>query len=184
VDRRIKQVTSDRFSKIIDWAGFFRPKNIVFHPGYEKWKFDGNMNLWLESSIETWRPLVQRAEALELTLAIENVFEESPESLLLILHAINSPAFRFCFDTGHHNVFSKIPLPDWIDALGDFLSEVHLHDNHHERDEHLPLGEGEFDFDAFFQLLGQRNLKPILTLEPHEEKHLWRGLKAIEKYIA
>ena len=36
VDRRVKQVTSERFSKVIELAGFFKPKNIVFHPGYEK----------------------------------------------------------------------------------------------------------------------------------------------------
>jgi sugar phosphate isomerase/epimerase len=182
-DRRIKEVTSDRFSKVIALADFFRPKNIVFHPGYEKWKFDGNMGLWLESSLQTWRPLVRKAQALGLALAIENVFEENPDSLLLLLREIDSSAFRFCFDTGHHNVFSKVSLRDWVDSLGGFLSEVHLHDNHHERDEHLPIGEGEFDFEGFFDLLARRNLKPILTLEPHEEEHLWRGLKAIEKYL-
>jgi len=45
------------------------------------------------------------------------------------------------------------------------------------------MGEGEFDFEGFFGLLTQRSLKPILTLEPHEEEHLWRGLKAIQKYL-
>lgn len=182
-DRRVKQVTSDRFSKVIELAEFFQPKNIVFHPGYEKWKFDGNTGLWLESSLQTWTPLVKEAEARGLILAIENVFEENPDTLLLLLREIDSPAFRFCFDTGHHNVFSKVPLRKWIDTLGDFLKEVHLHDNHHERDEHLPMGEGEFDFEGFFGLLAQRGLKPILTLEPHEEEYLWRGLKAIEKYV-
>jgi len=37
----VKGGTLDRFSKVIELARFFKPKSIVFHPGYEKWKFDG-----------------------------------------------------------------------------------------------------------------------------------------------
>jgi sugar phosphate isomerase/epimerase len=183
VDQRIKEVTFDRFVKTIELAKFFKPKTIVFHPGYEKWKFDGDVKLWLESSLQTWKPLVKEAEELGLTLVIENTFEESPDPIKSLLMEINSPNFRFCFDTGHHHVFSKTPLPIWMEALGGFLSEVHLHDNHQEMDEHLPMGEGGFDFNQFFTLLSQHELKPIYTIEPHQEDHLWRGLEAIKKYI-
>jgi len=183
VDPRIKEVTRNRFLKTIELAYFFNPRMIIFHPGYERWKFDGNIHLWLESSLQTWRPLVKEAEDKGLTLAIENVFEESPEPIKSLLEEIHSPHFRFCFDTGHQNVFAKTPLPLWIEALGEFLSEVHLHDNHKEMDEHLPVGEGEFDFPRFFNLLSQSKLNPLYTIEPHEEAHFWRGLKAARKYI-
>jgi sugar phosphate isomerase/epimerase len=184
-DRRVKEVTFDRLLKTIELAHFFNPKTVVFHPGYEKWKFDGKVALWLESSLQTWRPLVKEAEELGLTLAIENVFEESPEPLTKLIDEIDSPHFRFCFDTGHYHAFtlSKTPLSDWFEALGKYMVEVHLHDNHREMDEHLPVGEGNFDFDRFFQLLSQYGLNPIYTLEPHEEGHLWRGLEAVKKYI-
>ena len=183
VDRRVKEVTRDRLSKTIKLAHFFKPKMIVFHPGYERWKFDGNVKLWLESSLQTWRPLVKRAEEMGLTLAVENVFEETPDPIKNLLEEIHSPHFRFCFDTGHHNVFSKAPLRTWMGALGGFLGEVHLHDNHKEMDEHLPVGEGGFDFNQFFSLLSQYKLNPLYTIEPHEEAHLWRGLEAVKKYI-
>jgi len=113
IDRKVKEVTLDRFSKVIELAEFFKPMNIVFHPGYEKWKFDGNVSLWLESSLETWRPLVRQAASTGLTIAIENVFEETPDSLVLLLKEIHSPHFRFCFDTGHHHVFSNVSLRVW-----------------------------------------------------------------------
>jgi sugar phosphate isomerase/epimerase len=183
VDKKIKEVTLDRFTKVIELALLFKPKTIVFHPGYEKWKFDGKVELWLKSSLLTWRPLVKEAEESGLTLAIENVFEEDPVSIKALLEEVNSPHFRFCFDTGHHHVFNKTPLPDWFEALGKHLVEVHLHDNHREMDEHLPIGEGSFDFGQFFELISQYGLNPIYTLEPHEEDHLWRGLEAVKKYI-
>jgi sugar phosphate isomerase/epimerase len=183
VDKRIKEVTFDRLLKTIELSHFFKPKMIVFHPGYERWKFDGDVKLWLESSLQTWGPLVKEAEERGLTLAIENVFEESPDSIKNLLDEIHSPHFRFCFDTGHHHVFSKTALPLWIDALREFLSEVHLHDNHKEMDEHLPVGEGGFDFNQFFSLLSRYKLSPLYTIEPHEEAHLWRGLQAVREYI-
>jgi len=183
VDRKIKEVTLDRFLKTIELASFFKPKTIVFHPGYDKWKFDGEVKLWLESSLQTWKPLVKEAEDLGLTLTIENVFEETPDSIKTLLEEIHSPHFRFCFDTGHHHVFSKVPVSVWFETLEKYLFEVHLHDNHKERDEHLPVGEGSFDFDGFFNLLSQYKLNPIYTIEPHEEDHLWKSLKAVKRYI-
>ena len=184
VDKKIKEVTLDRFTKVIELALFLKPKTIVFHPGYEKWKFDGDVELWLESSLQTWKPLVREAEEMGLVIALENVYEDSPDSIETLLEKIHSPNFRFCFDTGHHNVFSKVPLPTWLETVGKYLCEVHLHDNHKERDEHLPVGEGGFDFDQFFNLLSQFGLNPIYTIEPHEEAHLWRGLEAAQKYIS
>jgi sugar phosphate isomerase/epimerase len=184
VDKRIKEVTLDRFSRTFELAALFKPKAIVFHPGYEKWKFDGNVNLWLESSLRTWRSLVEKAKERGLTIAIENVFEESPDSLLLLLKEIDSPHFRFCFDTGHHHVFSKTPLPLWMETLKEYLVEVHLHDNHGQMDDHLPMGEGGFDFRGLFSLFSRWGLTPIHTLEPHEEAHLWRSLEAVKRYIS
>ncbi len=183
VDRRIKEVTLDRFLRTIELAALFKPKAIVFHPGYEKWKFDGNVNLWLENSLSTWKPLVEEAKTRNLTLAIENVFEENPDSLRMLLQKVDSPHFRFCFDTGHYHVFSKSSLPLWIETLGKYLVEVHLHDNHGEMDDHLPMGEGSFDFTGLFSLFSQHELNPIFTLEPHEEAHLWRSISAMKNYM-
>lgn len=183
VDRKIKEVTLDRFSKTIELSDLFKPKTIVFHPGYEKWKFNGNVDLWLESSLQTWKPLVEEAELRGFTLVIENVFEGNPDPLLSLLKEIDSTSFRFCFDTGHHNVFSKTPFPAWIETLKEYLVEIHLHDNQKEMDDHLPIGEGSFDFKEFFYLLSQFELNPIYTIEPHEEAHLWRGLEAVKRYI-
>ena len=183
VDRKVKEVTLDRISKTLELARFFKPKMIVFHPGYEKWKFDGNERVWLESSVETWKPLVEKAGAMGLTLALENVFEETPDTLEALLDEIGSPSLQFCFDTGHHNVFATRPLPTWLESLGKHLGEVHLHDNHRTADEHLPLGEGTFPFDQFFSLLSESKLNPIYTIEPHEEEHLRRGMQAMRKYI-
>ncbi len=183
IDRKIREITAERFLKTLEFARFLKPRMIVFHPGYEKWKFDGQTGPWLENSLQTWRPLAQMAGEMELSIALENVYEENPDPLRTLLEEVDSPNLRFCFDTGHHHVFGKVPLSVWFDALREHLAEVHLHDNHGGLDEHLPMGEGGFDFDQFFKLLSQFELNPIYTIEPHQEDHLWRGLEAVKKYI-
>ena len=182
-DPRIREVTADRLARTLDIARIFRPGSIVFHPGYEKWKFNGNVGLWLKSSLDTWRCLAKRAGEMGTVIALENVFEETPEPLKALLGEIGSSSLRWCFDSGHQRVFSKTPTAQWFEALGDYLHEMHLHDNRGEMDDHLPAGEGGFDFAELFDLLDRRGLHPVYTIEPHEEAHLWKGLKAVREFL-
>ena len=184
VDAKVKEVTLERIRKTMDLAALFRPKTVVFHPGYDRWRFEGYHDLWLRNSIETWRPIAGKAEEIGTTIALENVFEEDPQTLKDLIEGVNSPHFRFCFDTGHYFVFSKAPLRQWFDLLGQFMAEVHFHDNDGTRDDHLPVGHGEMDFHEFFDLLDRINPRPIFTVEPHEEAHLWSSITALEKYLS
>lgn len=183
VDERIREATVSRFRQILELVPLFRPRVIVFHPGYDRWRYDSNVELWLGKSILTWSPLVARAQKLGVKLALENIFEENPFSLQRLLAALNSPFLGYCLDPGHGNLFSQVALTDWIEILGSRLWEIHLHDNHGRADDHLPLGEGKIDFRAIFSLLQAKKLHPIYTLEPHSQEHLGPGLKALKKYL-
>ena len=61
VDSKIREITIGRFSHVLDIAEILKPKAIVFHSGYEKWKYSLKTDLWLEKSLMTWRPLIKRA---------------------------------------------------------------------------------------------------------------------------
>ena len=182
-DERVREVTRYRFEQILALVPYFQPRAIVFHPGYDRWRYDNNVELWLEKSLLTWKPLVERAEALSVKLALENVFEDTPSTLENLLSALHSPWVGYCLDAGHGNLFSRRPVTQWVETLRSYLVEMHLHDNHRHADEHLPLGEGDVDFAHLFAYLRENHLTPILTLEPHLAEHLEPSLKAIEKYL-
>jgi len=183
VDEKVRTVTAFRFGQVLDLVPLFHPRAIVLHPGYDRWRYDDDVDLWLENSLLTWKPLVERAEALSVRMALENVFEEKPEVLGRLLEEINSPFLGYCLDAGHGNLFSRVPLEEWVEVLGSRLMEIHLHDNHGEADEHLPLGQGSIDFSSLFSLLEKKNVQPIYTIEPHEIDHLQPSLEAVEKYL-
>ncbi len=183
VDERIREVTAIRFHQVMDLVPYFEPRVIVFHPGYDRWRFDGDVALWRENSLLTWKPLAERAEALGVRLALENVFEENPSIFRGLLEAVDSPYLCWCLDTGHGHLFSEVPIIEWIEVLGARLVEIHLHDNHRRADEHLPLGHGQIDFPGVFLSLQRKNLQPIFTLEPHLREHLEPSLEALGRYL-
>jgi sugar phosphate isomerase/epimerase len=54
---------------------------------------------------------------------------------------------------------------DYIDAFGDRLAHVHVHDNHGKWDEHLCLGRGKIDFRKIVRLLKEINYDRTVTFE-------------------
>lgn len=164
-------------------AELLKPRVIVFHPGYDELRYGDNRLAWLENSISFWREMLPTAKDLGCTIAIENIFEKEPSTLRDLLEEVNDPAFRHCFDAGHWNMFTTVTMEEWFAELGPFIAESHIHDNHGQIDEHLPLGEGEIDFDQLFELLKRHAPNSVWTIEAHSKERLERALKNIGKYL-
>ncbi len=179
IDPKIRQASLERFRRVFEIATFFRPQSIVFHPSYDDKYYVSSGRMWLANSIDTWMQLIPLAEGLGTRIALENVYEADPGYPAQLLEALPPGRVGFCFDTGHFNVFSKVPLESWMDRLGSRLIEIHLHDNRGSLDEHLPVGEGTFPFIRFFSILRERRIRPILTAEAHSEKDLAKTLANI-----
>lgn len=177
IDNKIRAVTIERFQETLEMAHILQAKAIVFHSGYEKWKYALDANLWLEKSLETWIPINEKASRLEIKIAIENIFEDEPNNLKMLVEAVNSNNFGICFDTGHFNIFSQTPLSLWLDTLKPYIIELHIHDNDKSFDQHKPIGEGSFQFQDFFNNFDLKNI--ILTLENHSPDEVFKSLKAL-----
>ncbi len=181
IDSKVRAVTIERFSHIFMLSETLKPGAIVFHSGYEKWKYAQRIDIWLEKSLITWRTLSKRAVDMGLKIAIENIFEDEPANLRLLMEEMGSENFGICFDTGHFNLFSKISLGEWLKQLKPYIIELHLHDNNKTSDDHLAIGEGTFDFDTLFSNLKDKNL--IYTVEAHTPEDVLKSMQRLKKYL-
>ncbi len=177
-DPEIARVTRERFLDLFTLAKIFNPEVIVLHSGYERWRFNQNINLWLEQSLAFWRPLVSRMEDTGGALAIENIFETTPGGLRMLFDEIDSPAFGGCFDIGHWNLFAKMDLSEWLGLLQKHIIAFHLHDNRGRFDDHLVPGDGFIDFPALKFLINSYSIKArVHTFELHQRLDLARGVE-------
>jgi sugar phosphate isomerase/epimerase len=181
VDGELRKASARRLQQAMDLIPRFRSRSVVFHAGYDDRCYSQHREEWLAGSLTTWGPLVRKAEELDVLINLENVFEQTPEMILALLKRISSEHIGFCLDVGHCNAFSRTSLKEWLDALGPYLQEVHLHDNDGMDDDHGPIGTGTVPFEELFQYLTERRMRPVLTLEPHEEASLWKSLETLEK---
>ena len=183
VDTKVREVTVSRFNQVFQLAQVLKPECIVFHSGYEKWKYGLSTGLWLQKSLETWQPLNETAQSMGVKITIENIFEDDPANLRLLMEKMDSGNFGICFDTGHCNLFSKVPLNEWLDSLGSYIIELHLHDNDRSADQHLPIGDGTFDFRELFSSL-KSNDTIIHTIEAHSPERVLKSISRLDELIA
>ncbi|MDF1536262.1 MAG: sugar phosphate isomerase/epimerase [bacterium] len=181
-DPRVLEVTRFRFSQVMELARRVGPKQIVFHPGFDRWRFAWREELWLTNSLRIWGELLESAEKAGTRVCLENVFDTRPDHLGALRDRLGEE-LGFCLDTGHLLLFSEVTLGDWLDVFGNGLAELHLHDNDRQRDLHLPVGEGEFDFRALCREVAARSLDPVVVLEHHSREETARSLLNFQQLL-
>lgn len=182
-DPQVVDATRLRFQQALKLAKELHPRVVVFHSGYDRWKYALNMSMWLENSRRFWEPLVDEAEKVDTYIAVENIFETSPIGLKMLMDAIDSPRFGCCFDIGHWNLFGTVDLNEWLSLLGERIFSFHLHDNRGSFDDHLVPGDGLIDFAAFKKEVSTLKIEPrAYTFEPHNPADVTRGVTWLREF--
>jgi sugar phosphate isomerase/epimerase len=182
-EQLLRDATRLRFRQVAEVARIIKPRVMVFHPGYDRWRYGERQESWLRHSIPLWREILDLTADNGCTIAVENIFEEEPSTLVALIEAIDSPRFRHCFDTGHWNLFHKVSMEEWFSQLGPHIVETHIHDNAGTRDDHAPIGDGTIDFGTFFTLLAQYAPDAVWTIEAHSREKLERALHCLAPFI-
>ena len=92
---------------------------------------------------------------------------------------------RACIDVGHAHVEATrdgdTSIAAYLDALGDDVTHLHLHDNHGQRDEHLPCGAGSIDYASLRPYLATFTGTACLEIEGGAEavREAVRSLRAL-----
>lgn len=182
VDSRVLDVTRFRFNQVMDLAERVQPGQVLFHPGFDNWRFAFREDLWIENSLKIWSELLDRAARIRVRVVLENVFDPRPDHLVRLRERLGGE-IHFCLDTGHLNLFSEVPTEQWVKAFDNGLAELHLHDNDGREDLHLPVGEGEFDFSRLLRKVDSKGLTPVTVLEHHSKEETSRSLTHFQNLI-
>lgn len=184
VDTMIRSATRLRFRQITNVADILRPRTIVFHAGYDRWRYAGRVDIWLENSVGTWEVVMEAANRMGFKVAVENVFDEDPDAISLLVERVNDSAFGFCFDAGHFNLFSKVTMERWFEAMGRRIIELHLHDNDGREDSHWAVGRGVIDFKKLFALLKASGARPVYTIEAHDKDDIEASITRVRALMS
>ena len=179
-----RRATVHRFCQVMDAAEILKPVSMVFHPGYDRWRQGESQDEWLGYCLETFRPVLERGISIGTVIAVENIFETEPSTLKGLLDAMDSQTFRHCFDVGHWNLFKSIGMEEWFSVLGPYIAHAHVHDNHGLRDDHMPIGDGNIDFDLYFRLMKQYAPDAVYTIEAHDRGKVEVALERLNTRLA
>ncbi|MGE4299255.1 MAG: sugar phosphate isomerase/epimerase family protein [Desulfovibrionaceae bacterium] len=173
-DPIILAATRARLHACFDAARHYAPRHLIGHPHYDE-AYADQPEAWRERCRTTWAMLLDRWPD-HPPLYLENTFDADPEPLRDLVDALRATGHDrvgVCFDAGHWHAFAKgserRDLDRWLDALGNLVGHLHLHDNDGGEDQHLGLGQGSIPWAALARGLAARGVRPTATLEPHTE---------------
>jgi sugar phosphate isomerase/epimerase len=181
-DPEVIRVTRHRLQQMAELAALYRPAAVVCHAGYDASRYAFCREEWGQRALETWSWAADRVARAGSRLVLENVYERHPGELVPLFDDLASQGVGFCLDAGHLSAFGKMRLEEWLPPLGSRIRHLHLHDNDGVQDDHLALGDGHIDFAPLVDFLVRKSgADVIVTLEPHNEKDLWRTLRYLDE---
>jgi sugar phosphate isomerase/epimerase len=149
---------------------------MVFHSGFNPLiRGPDYLPHWVSSTAAYFEQFLD--EFPDITFLVENMWENSPDSLCKLIDLVNHPRFRVCCDVGHIMVYSQQPPEIWLRHLGLRLGHVHVSDNQGQWDQELALGKGTCSWDRIFTTLDMMGYFGMLTLEMHGEENIRDSLE-------
>ena len=136
------------YRETIRLASEIGAETVVIHPGEVRdWRL---AKIAREHCLASLHELAEEATRRGVRLALENngphlaSLDQTAEVLVGLLEEVDSPALLGCLDIGHGNVNGN--NAELVERFGSRLMHLHVHDNHGQRDEHLPMGWATMDF--------------------------------------
>jgi len=153
---RVRRVEAmDELKRVLDVAEDLPFPRLILHMGGSRETADPRKRDAAFSSLEH---LVLHAHHRGVTIAVENTTSEmgNPAYLRAFVDETRLTGLRFNFDIGHAHLADG-PEAELIEKgfapLRELVISAHIHDNHGEKDEHLPPYNGTIDWEAAVKTL-------------------------------
>ncbi len=183
IEPLVREATHQRWMQTLEVAEILQARLVVLHPGFDRWRYGGQSQPWIDACLEFFPPVLEQAARQQCLLVLENIFEETPETLVAVLKKLDSPWLGHCFDAGHWRLFAKNSMEQWFSSLSPWIRHLHVHDNFGDRDAHMAVGEGDIDFDKLFRLVATLKNPPTVTLEIHDCEALLRCVDTVKPLL-
>src|SRR5215469_6551891 len=192
---RVRRVDAmDELKRVIDVADDLPYARLIVHMGGSRETADPRKRDAAFSSLEH---LILHARHAGVTICVENTQSEmgSPDYLRAFVDETRLTGLRFNFDIGHAYL-AEFPEQERLEKsfspIKELVSSVHLHDNHGEKDEHLPPYDGSIQWPGAIELLksaSQNDLPLVLELKektgpeaPTVNEQLVAARKSLDKF--
>ena len=162
-DKRISETAMSRYIQNLEIAKQLKAKYIVFHGNFNPLiNHESYIRNWTEQNTRFWSEAISK---YDITILLENVWEGSPEIFRKLLDEVKSSQLKICFDTGHANIFSKVPISEWFNVLGKDIPYMHINDNKGDKDNELVPGEGTINWQEFSNNIKKYEMTPNIVFE-------------------
>ena len=133
IDEKARELAAYRYRQAIDLAKRYGSKKVVIHGGYHPWMY---YPVWyVGQSVAFWKQFLMKEDP-DVEIVLENVLETQPDMILDILEGVDDPRLRMCFDVGHINAYSYIPIMDWLETCAPWIGHIHVNNNDGREDLH------------------------------------------------
>jgi sugar phosphate isomerase/epimerase len=161
--RRIEAM--DELKRVIDVAEDLPFPRLILHMGGSRETADPRKR---DAAFSTLEHLILHARHAGVTICIENTPSEmgEPAYLRSFIDETRLTGLRVNFDVGHAHLTEGPEgerMAKNLEPLRELVVSAHIHDNHGEKDEHLPPYDGTIDWPAALRVL-RANTSPDLPL--------------------
>lgn len=138
---------------------------------------------WMQNILGL-REICDHAQDLDMKIAVENMVNmpallgRRPEEIRGIIETVDRESLGFILDVGHANTNGNV---EKFLELKDLVIHAHVHDNHGERDEHLPVGNGTVPWSKVAAAL--KDYKGRIVTESRSLEEGQRSLRRLKKLM-
>ena len=174
-DADVRAVVRKRLNQGLDVCEMLGATQMVIHSPFTTWgynhrgMFPSDADRMLSAARDTLGAALDRADAMGVTMVVENIEDKEPADRAALCEALGWKALALSVDTGHahyaHGSTGAPPVDSYIRAAGNHLNHVHLQDADGYADRHWQLGHGTVLWHSVFSALGNITSNPRLIIE-------------------
>ncbi|RXT04351.1 sugar phosphate isomerase/epimerase [Ammoniphilus sp. CFH 90114] len=182
----VRKQSVHEIEQSMELASRIGARNMTIHPGkrtltrdWTSWHFD--------RLIESLAYLAEKAQEFDVVLSVEQMEHEkkefitTPDMINQLIHQLPSTV-QVTFDIAHVPI--EADLQGYYEQI-ERINKIHLSDASSNA-YHLPLGNGEVDFEALLNRLEKTDLPVVLEGYDHAMDHqfLQANLSVLQPYLA